>query len=310
MVKDLFYYLVFPGFIFLFLIGGLFSWTDRKISARVQFRKGPPLLQPFYDFFKLLLVKETILPARGSKLTFLLAPVFGLAGATLSGILILLPAFGIKPGFAGDIIVIFYVLTIPSLTYIIGALAAGNPLASVGASREMKLIISYELTFLLALAAIIYKSGMVTGLHDIISVQQSQGAFIGSISGVLLMIVFIFCIQAKLGFVPFDMPEAETEITHGCFIEYSGSAYSLIKLTKYMMLFILPAFLCAVLLGGFRFDGINLLWTILKLIGVLLLITLIRNTNPRVRIDQAMRFFFIWMNLLVIAAIILNYFNL
>ncbi len=268
------------------------------------------MLQPFYDFFKLLLVKETILPAHGSKLTFLFAPVFGLAGATLAGILVLLPAFGIKPGFSGDIIVIFYVLTIPSLTYIIGALAAGNPLASVGASREMKLVISYELTFLLAIAAIIYKAGMVTGLDGIISVQQSEGAFVGSISGVLLLIVIIFCIQAKLGFVPFDMPEAETEITHGCFIEYSGSAYSLIKLTKYMMLFILPAFLCTVLLGGFRFDGFNILWSILKLVGVLLLITLIRNTNPRVRIDQGMRFFLIWMNLLVIVAIILSYFNL
>jgi NADH-quinone oxidoreductase subunit H len=309
MGKELLYYLVFPGFIFLAFVGGLFSWADRKISAWVQFRKGPPLLQPFYDFFKLLLVKETILPSRGSKLTFLLAPVFGLAGALLSGIMILLPAFGLRQGFSGDVIVIFYMLTIPSLTYIIGALAAGNPLASVGASREVKLVISYELTFLLAIAAIISKSGMVTGLHQIIAVQQSQGAFAGSFSGILLVAVFVLCIQAKLGFVPFDMAEAETEITHGCFIEYSGAAYSLIKLTKYMMLFILPAFLCAMLLGGFRFNGIGFLWAFLKLIGVLLLITLIRNTNPRIRIDQAMRFFLIWMNLLVIVAIILDYFN-
>jgi NADH-quinone oxidoreductase subunit H len=310
MVKDLLYYLVFPGFVFLGVAGGLFSWTDRKITAWIQFRKGPPVLQPFYDFFKLLLVKETIVPAGGSRLMFLLAPVLGLAGATVSGILIVMPAFGIKSGFNGDIIVIFYMLTIPSLTSIIGALAAGNPLASVGASREMKLIMSYELTFLLVMAAIIYKSGMVTGLHNIIAEQHDQGAFVGSISGVLLMLVFIFCIQAKLGFVPFDMPEAETEITHGCFIEYSGSAYSLIKLTRYMMLFILPAFLCTMLLGGFRFDGIHLLWSILKPAGVLLLITLLRNTNPRIRIDQAMRFFFVWMNLLVIVAIILSYYKL
>jgi len=77
-----------------------------------------------------------------------------------------------------------------------------------------------------------------------------------------------------------------------------------------MMLFILPAFMCTALLGGFRIDGIHLLWTVLKMLGVLLLIILIRNTNPRIRIDQAMRFFFIWMNLLVIVAIILSYFNL
>jgi len=310
MVTDLLYYLVFPGFLFITIAGGLFSWADRKITAMLQFRKGPPLLQPFYDFFKLLLVKETILPARGSRLIFLFAPVLGLIGAALSGVLILLPAFGLKSGFSGDIIVIFYMLTIPSLTYIIGALASGNPLASVGASREMKLIISYELTFLLVIAAIILKAHMSIRLGDIIADQQDQGAFAGSISGVLLFVVFLFCIQAKLGFVPFDMPEAETEITHGCFIEYSGSAYSLVKLTKYMMLFVLPAFICTVLLGGFRSDGIHLLWTILKLVGVLLLITLIRNTNPRLRIDQAMRFFLIWMNLLVIVSIILVYFDL
>jgi NADH-quinone oxidoreductase subunit H len=116
--------------------------------------------------------------------------------------------------------------------------------------------------------------------------------------------------QAKLGLVPFDMAEAETEINHGSFIEYSGSAYALIKLTKYIMLFVLPAFMVVLLLGGFRTDGINLLWTVLKLVGVVLLVTLIRNTNPRVRIDQAMRFFFIWMNLLAIAGIVLTYFGL
>ncbi|HJZ42029.1 MAG TPA: complex I subunit 1 family protein [Bacteroidales bacterium] len=310
MVKDLLYYLVFPGFLFTAIVGGFFSWIDRKVTAWLQFRKGPPLLQPFYDFFKLLLVKETILPAKGSKMTFLLAPVLGLAGATVSGMMILLPAFGLKPGFSGDIIVIFYMLTIPSLTYIIGALAAGNPLASVGASREMKLVISYELTFLLVVAAIIMKAGNAIGIGDILAVQAETGPFAGSISGILLFIALIFCIQAKLGMVPFDAPEAETEINHGSFIEYSGSAYSLIRLTKYMMLFILPAFMCTVLLGGIRIDGIHLAWSVLKILGILLLIILIRNTNPRVRIDQAMRFFFIWMNLLVIAATILSHFNL
>lgn len=310
MAKDLLYYLIFPGFLFTALAGALFSWIDRKVTAWVQFRKGPPFLQPFYDFFKLLLVKETILPAGGSKMTFLFAPVLGLTGAALAGMMILLPALGTKPGFNGDIIVIFYILAIPSLTYIMGALAAGNPLAAVGASREMKLIISYELTFLLILAAIIMKAGMAITLREIVAVQAGEGPFIGSISGVLLFVAFVFCIQAKLGLVPFDMAEAETEITHGAFIEYSGQAYALIRLTKYMMLFILPAFLSTILLGGFRTDGIHLLWTILKTLGILLLITLIRNTNPRVRIDQAMRFFFIWMNLLVIAAIVLDYFNL
>ncbi len=309
MLKELFYYLVYPGFVFLAISGGIIVWFDRKVTAWLQFRKGPPFLQPFYDFLKLLLVKETILPARGSKITFLLAPVLALAGAMVAGILILPPATGLNTGFSGDIIVIFYILTIPSLTYIIGALASGNPLAAVGASREMKLIISYELTFLLIIAAVILKSSLSISLEDIVAMQQHH-AYIGSISGVLLFITGILTIQAKLGLIPFDMAEAETEITHGSFIEYSGSAYALIKLTKYMMIFILPVFLCAILLGGLKFEGIHILWSILKVLGIVLLLTLIRNTNPRVRIDQAMRFFFIWMNLLVIIAIVLILFGL
>jgi NADH-quinone oxidoreductase subunit H len=239
-----------------------------------------------------------------------MAPVFALTGATVSGVLIMMPALGIHPGFNGDIIVVFYLLALPSVTYMIGALAAGNPLAAVGASREMKLILSYELTFLLVMACIVLKAGMAITLQDIMAVQTSQGAFAGSLSGILLFIAYLLCMQAKLGLVPFDMAEAETEINHGSFIEYSGSAYAMIKLTKYIMLFVLPTFMMVLLLGGFRTDGINLLWTVLKLVGVVLLVTLIRNTNPRVRIDQAMRFFFIWMNLLVIAAIVLTYLGL
>jgi NADH-quinone oxidoreductase subunit H len=117
--------------------------------------------------------------------------------------------------------------------------------------------------------------------------------------------VGIFCIQAKLALVPFDMPEAEAEITEGIFIEYSGSAYAMIKLTKYIMFFILPAFVIALLMNGFRLDGISILWAVLKVLLVVLILTLIRNTNPRIRIKQAMSFFLVWMNLLAIIALIL-----
>lgn len=305
MLKELFYFLVYPGLLFVGVAGGLLSWFDRKVTAMVQFRKGPPLLQPFYDFLKLLLVKETILPARGSKITFLLAPVFGLFGALIASVFILLPLLGIQTGFQGDIIVIFYLLTIPPISYMIGAMASGNPMASVGASREMKLILSYELTFILVLIALIFKSGYTLSLYDILEQQALQGAFIGSISGVILFVVSIFVIQAKLGLVPFDVAEAEAEINHGPFIEYSGTAYAIIKLTKYIMLFTLPAFVIALFMKGLGWNGIEILWSVLKILGVVLLLTLIRNTNPRLKINQAMRFFFIWMNLLVIVAFVL-----
>jgi NADH-quinone oxidoreductase subunit H len=77
-----------------------------------------------------------------------------------------------------------------------------------------------------------------------------------------------------------------------------------------MLLFILPAFVIAILMKGIRLEGIHILWAVLKLVAVVLLLTLIRNTNPRVKIKQAIRFFFVWMNLLAIIAIILAIFGL
>jgi formate hydrogenlyase subunit 4 len=105
------------------------------------------------------------------------------------------------------------------------------------------------------------------------------------------------------------MPEAEAELAEGIFIEYSGPPYAMIKLAKHIMLFILPAFLVALLMNGMS-PGIGILWGVLKILGVILLLTLIRNTNPRVKIKQAFSFFFIWMNLLVVIAIVLIAFGL
>jgi NADH-quinone oxidoreductase subunit H len=301
--------LLFPGLLFLLVAGGFLSWFDRKITAWVQFRKGPPMLQPLYDFVKLM-SKETILPRNASRMTFLSAPIFSAAGAAIAGLLILLPAFGVSGGFRGDLIVIFYVLAIPSLTYIMGAMASGNPLASLGASREMKLIIAYELSFLLIIAAIIMKADFALDIAGIMAAQQSGGAFIGSISGVLLFIALLMCIQAKLGFVPFDAAEAETEIASGFLIEYSGPPLAFIKLSKYILILVLPVLAVVLLLGGFNLEGWGILWAVLKILLVVLLVTLVRNTNPRLTIKQAMRFFFVWMNLLVIVAIVLHYLGL
>ena len=305
MAVDLFYFLVFPGLLFAGITGGFLSWFDRKLTAKVQFRKGPTILQPFYDFFKLLLVKEPMTPKKGHQPCSFSLPFFLFLEPLWPEYLSCCPCLISQPEFRGDLLVIFYLLTIPSFSYIIGSLASGNPLAAVGGSREMKLILSYELTFLLVIAGVIMKCGQQFDLDSIIQTQQATSPFIGSVSGVLLFIVAIFCIQAKLALVPFDMPEAEAEITEGIFIEYSGVPYALIKLTKYIMLFVLPSLLTAILLGGFSLDGINILWTILKVLGIVLLLTLFRNTNPRIRIKQVVRFFLIWMNLIAIIAIVL-----
>ena len=310
MAQQLFYFLVYPGLLFAGVVGGLIVWVDRKVTARVQFRKGPPLLQPFYDFLKLLLVKETVIPKKGAPVFFLLAPVLGLFGATVAALLILLPALDLTQGFKGDIIVLFYLLTIPSLMFLLGAMASGNPLSAVGASREIKLILSYELTFILVIAGVIFKSGQSIYLDQIMNVQQAGAAHIGSVSGILLFIAALFTIQGKAGLVPFYLAEAETEIAEGVFMEYSGTAYAIIKYTKYILMFILPVFVAEMFLGGLSFEGIHILWSVLKILLVIVLMTLIRNTNPRVKIRQAMRFYLIWLNLLVIIGLVLISFGL
>lgn len=308
-MAHIFYFLIFPGLVFASIGGGFLSWVDRKVTARLQFRSGPPLLQPFYDFVKLL-GKETIVSSEAARSLFLLAPVMAVTGACLSCVMILMPVFGFGYGFQGDLIVVFYLMMIPSVSYIIGALASGNPLANLGASREMKLIMGYELSMLLVLAAVVLKAGHTVSLHEIIMVQREQGAFIGSLSGILLFIPLMMCVQAKLALVPFDVADAETEIAGGIFLEFSGMTLALVKLAKYIMMLVLPSFVVVVLLGGFRLDGIHILWSLLKLFGVVLLITLVRNTNPRLTIGQSMRFFFIWMNLIAIVAIVLAYLGL
>ena len=149
------------------------------------------------------------------------------------------------------------------------------------------------------------KSNFSIRLGEILGFQAASGVIIGSFSGILAFIVILMCVQAKLALVPFDIPEAETEIIGGPLIEYSGSALAIYRLMKNMFLFVLPFFLMILFMGGFRFDGIHLLYGILKYVGIVALITVIRNTNPRVRIDQAIRFFWGPMTIIALVALVL-----
>jgi len=297
------YFLVY-GFLLTAVIGLLASWIDRKVTARVQYRVGPPILQPLIDIVKLL-GKETLIPTGASKITFLMMPVVGLVSVMLVSTLLWINNIDPAKTFLGDWIVVLYLLTIPSISIIMGGFASRNPLASLGASREMKLVLSYELPFVLAALVPVIKSDFSIRLGEILSFQAQNGAIAGSLSGFLALVVAILCMQAKLALVPFDMPEAETEITSGPLIEYSGSGLAVYKLMKNMLLFVLPFFLIILFMGGLRFDGIHLLNGILKYVGLVALITVIRNTNPRVRIDQAVRFFWSWITMLAAIAVVL-----
>ena len=286
------------------VLGLVFKWVDRLLTARIQWRKGPPFYQPFADIMKLL-GKETLVGERASVGTFLFAPMLGFIGITVSAAI--LWAVVLKPdaGFVGDLIIVVYFLVFPAMGIILGGSASGTPHGGLGASREMKLVVAYELPFILALAAIVLNATTVLNAAGVLSAErfvpsfkfaqihdaQVSGPLLGSVSGFLAFLCVLAVMQAKLGVVPFDQAEAETELMGGAIMEYSGPALALIYLSRAMLLFLMPMFVITVFWGGLAFAGWGLLWTILKFVVLLIVIVLMRNTNARLRIDQAMTFF-------------------
>jgi len=298
------YFLIFPGLLFTAVVGLLTTWIDRKVSARVQWRVGPPWYQPFADILKLL-GKEIVVPEGARRTGFLLAPLAGLAAVTVVSMMLWLANLS-GAGFVGDLIAVIYLLTIPSIGMIIGASASSNPLASVGASREMKLILAYELPFVIAIFTAVSKiSPMSLRLDAILGYQAANGVLLGSPSCIIAFIVALLCMQAKLTYPPFDIPEAETELMDGTHMEYSGPILGAVKLTQAMMLFTLPIFFITLFWGGLKLTGWGLLYTIVKYVIIVTVAILIKNTNPRVRIDQAVRFFWGPVTVLAIIGIIL-----
>jgi len=289
-MKNLFIFLVFPGFFFTAIVGMMARWLDRKITARLQWRVGPPWYQSFADIVKLL-GKETIIPRDCHRSAFILAPILGISGMIVaSG---MLGAVSLNParGFTGDLIVMICLLAVPSLALFIGGLASRNPLASIGASREMKLMVAYGIPFILAAFTPAAKAGLTAALGDILAYQRVRGDLLWSPSGILAFIAALVCMQARLGFVPFDSPEAETEIEAGPLTEYSGILLAIFTLMKMMLVVIVPFFLLILFAGGVRLHGWGIPSSALRYLFILIIAILVKNTNPRLRTDQALRLF-------------------
>ena len=303
-LQHLFWIIIFPGFLFTVAVGLVASWVVRKVSALVQWRVGPPLLQPLYDVVKLL-AKETLVPQDAQQVVFKAAPLVALAATLLLSTMLWRIAIS-QSAFVGDIVVAIYLMVLPSLALIFGSSASASPHAAVGTAREMKLVMSYELPLVLAFIVVIIKTAALVepGRQlDLAAIAQHTPAL--SISGMLAFLVALLCMQAKLGFVPFDMAEAETELGSGVLMEYSGALLAIWKLTQAMLLVALPMFLVMVFLGGFATSGWPLVWGIGKYVLILVLMIVIKNTNPRVRIDQAMKFFWFYCGIALVVAVVL-----
>ncbi len=313
----IFFLLVFPGMLFSIAVGLTLSWVDRKVTALVQWRHGPPLLQPFWDVVKLL-GKEIIVPAEAWTRGFLTLPFVAFAAAAAAATLVWLALLPATVAPAGDLVVVLYLLSIPSLAVVLGGAASGNPLGAIGASRDMKLVLAYELPFVIALLVAVFQKRPLDGetvsastlsLQGIAGFQDAVGPVLWRPSGIIAFLVAVLAAHAKLGFVPFDLAEAETEIGEGALIEYSGAALGFFRLARTLMLATLPVLLVLVFWGGLQGTVWGVVAFVLKVLLVVVLFVLMRNTNPRVRIDQALRFFWGPMTLAALVALALARFG-
>jgi NADH-quinone oxidoreductase subunit H len=299
LLSGVFYTIVFPGLLFTALVGLWLTWVDRKVTAIVQSRVGPPWFQPYADIGKLL-SKQLIIPRGSQAISFLAAPLLALAGATLSAVIILRTLMYPGAGFVGDLVVLIYLSLLPSVALIIGGASSRSPFGAIGAGREMSMVLSYELGFLLAICTVLIKVRSVL-LGDIVAYQAAHGAIIGSVSGVIAFVVAMYAMQAKLGYLPFDIADADTELIGGPLAEYSASGLAIFRLSRAMMFFYVPVLVVILFMGATAPTFLSIASFLLKLLAVLVLMIVVKITHARLRLDQALRLF--WGKLFVLALI-------
>ncbi len=306
--------LIFPGGLFAVLLGLFLTGVDRKVYARMQRRVGPPIYQPCIDIIKLS-QKETVIPRTASLTAFRFAPLIGFAGMLAA--IAIIPITGLYSGLyqSGDLLVLLYLLSTPALALMIGASASGSPYSSVGLSREMTMVLAYEVPLLVVFLTIAMRVGMPGGefavfsMSGIVNYQLDNGALLFDLRMLPAFLAFLCCIPGTIGVVPFDIPEAETEITEGPLLEYSGSGLAMFKLTGGLKMLVMSALAVALFFptGIGSFWLVNLLWFIFKCVTVCLFaVTLVRATRARMRLDQAYKFFLIYPTALAFISLVLT----
>jgi len=296
-LRTLLYLVVYPGLIFLFVYSTFCEWFDRKLYARLQNRMGPThtgrfgLLQPIADFVKLL-AKEDVVPEAADRRFFTALPIFGLAVVSTAGLLLPVWNFSLaSPGmtsFSGDIIVILYLLSLPTLIFFLAAWSSTNLFSTIGGSRVLTMLFGYEVPLFLAVLspAVLANSWRLAEIADF---YEKRPLLI--LPNLLGFLVAVIAVQAKLERTPFDIPHAETEIVGGIFTEYSGKKLALFRLMMDIELVVSSGLLAAVFLGGFPGGAvIGLVNFIGKTLFVIFLLCLIRALTSRIRIDQVIAF--------------------
>jgi hydrogenase-4 component C len=265
----------------------LLEGVMRKVKAVVHSRKGPPVTQPYLDLAKLL-VKEDVVAAQGPVAR--LAPPAAFACVLAAAFFV---PFGVAApaARAGDLLVFIYLVTLSSVCVIAGGLSHASPFSHLGSSREMMMVVSAEAVIAVSLLAV-----AVAGHGAIPSALAAGGP--ARWSSLVALFCYLSAMQALLGKLPFDIPEAEQELMEGPFTEYSGPSLALFKWTFYVKQLVLGSLFFNLFVGWPRLNGWGAAGALVNFavnfVAVLLLgfvVVLVDATNPRLRIDQSLRVF-------------------
>jgi len=300
----------------------LYLGIDRRLVARMQARVGPPLVQPFRDVGKLMM-KESIIPNGALRWLFQFSPVMCVMGS--AALLLYVPLFGQPALFegSGDAILLLYLLTIPSLALVAGGFASSSPYATVGAQREMVVMIGYEFPLSVTVVSIAWRILQATDANAFAFSSMAQYPIwdlvgpLGFVGALLLLVSLISVTPGELGRVPFDLAEAETELAGGLLVEYSGRNLALFYLGNAIRGFAVLSLTVALFFPYGIAAGIGVTGTVpaviidgaFFLVKVLLVmfvaVALVRAAMARFKISQASVFYVMIMTMVSLMGLLL-----
>ena len=328
--------LIFVVFNMLVLSAAFMVWLERKVCAYIQDRVGPNrvgfegVLQPFADVIKLLM-KEQLRPKAADTILFMVAPIVSTAAAFAAFSVVPFgthtTVFGLldEPGIPLQVtdvnvavLVVFAIASMGVYGIVLAGWSSNSKYALLGALRSSAQMISYELSYGLALAAVILMAGSLS-LREI--VLQQQGYWFGFIPKWYVIpqcfgfLIYMTAGVAETNRAPFDFPEAEQELVAGYHTEYSSMSFAMFFLAEYINMVTVSALATSMYLGGwlgpFLPDWLGWIWFLVKVFAILFFYVWMRWTLPRLRYDQLMEFGWKWLlpaavlNLLFTAALVL-----
>lgn len=282
----------------LFIVLGFVTYAilfERKVLGWAQARRGPVrvgpwgMLQTVADVLKLLLKEDTI-PQRADRGLFIIAPIVAFVPAF--AVIAVIP-FTENLHFSDVGIGLLYYFALTGIT-VIGMLSGGwasnNNYALLGAMRSAAQMISYEIPLILSVVGVIMATGSLN-LIEIVDAQQKVWFILPQIVG---FVVFLIASIAELSRLPFDLPESESELVAGYFVEYSGFRWAFFMLAEYVYIFAMASLTTVLFLGGWHppFAALSfipgILWFLLKFSLIVFFLFWMRATLPRLRVDQLM----------------------